>query len=404
MTYAAWASWLRPRLWVAATVGCVPWVVWMGSLAYGGWYKDAEGTLIGGDHLAFYTAAHLIRDRQPERMYSYLNLIEYQHSLIGWDWVGFEAYRNPPFYALLYLPTAGLSYYSSLLVWTGLGFGLLALASWLLHPREPIRVFLWSLTFYPVFAAISFGQNTLLSLAIFSATYRLLEMKRYFPAGSVAGLLWFKPQLLLGLFIWWLFSPRQYWRCWLGVAGTGAVLAAISWGVLPGASQAFVDHLSTIVGYHGFGLWNVQTPKVFLELLLPDLPVASQLLAGAVTVSGIAIAYCISWKSHASVSAMFPVAVFLSLWVSPHALIYEWALLIAACVVLWNKYPDRRDLWLCLFAMTWLALVVSTTLAYVQITKLAWHRVVQVSIPILAVVGWKAARLLLTARSVEEQG
>jgi alpha-1,2-mannosyltransferase len=403
MTYAASAAWLRPRLWVAAVVGCVPWVVWMGSLAYGGWFKDAEGTLIGGDHLAFYTAAHLIREGQPERMYSYLELVEYQRSLIGWEWGGFEAYRNPPFYALLYLPTAGLSFYTSLLIWTVLGFGLLALAVWLLDPQRPIGVLLWSLTFYPVFATVSFGQNTLLSLAIFAGVYRLLETNRRFGAGLVAGLLWFKPQLLLGLFIWWLFSPRQYWRCWLGVAVAGAVLAAISWGVLPTASQAFVDNRDTIISYHGFGLWNVQTPKVFFQLLLPDWPLMSQMLAGAATVSGIAIAYCIARRSHASVAAMFPVAVFLSLWASPHALIYEWTLLIAACVVLWNKYPERRDAWLCLFVMTWLAFVFTTTLTYVEITKFEWYRAVQVSIPILAVVGWQSAWQLLRARSVEEQ-
>ena len=84
----------------------------------------------------------------------------------------------------------------------------------LLKPERPGRVFLWSLTFYPVFATISFGQNTFISVAIFAGVYRLLSNERPFAAGLAAGLLWFKPQLLLGLFIWWAFQPRRYALCW----------------------------------------------------------------------------------------------------------------------------------------------------------------------------------------------
>ena len=47
MIYAGTAQWLRQRLWFGAVIGAVAWVVWLGSLAIGGWYKDAEGTLVG---------------------------------------------------------------------------------------------------------------------------------------------------------------------------------------------------------------------------------------------------------------------------------------------------------------------------------------------------------------------
>jgi hypothetical protein len=418
MTYARTAAWIRPRLWMGAA-GLVPWVVWIGSLAIGGWYKDFEGTLIGADHLAFYTAAHLIRDGQQERIYDYLNLHSYEQGLIGWDWGGFEGYRNPPFYALLFLPTAGLSYYVSMLIWTAVGFALLALAISLLRPARPGAVFLWSLTFYPVFATISFGQNTFLSLAVFAGVYRLLVANRPLSAGLTAGLLWFKPQLLLGLFLWWAFSPRRYFRCWVGVAATGAILATLSWTVLPQASIAFVRNLGTIVSYHGFGLWNVDNPKVFFELLVRDLaPFNQQLslggfqfslravfaysLAIAVSVVSIAGAWRLNQRSRSAIGTMFPVAVFLSLWASPHALIYEWAILAAAGVVLWERFPGRRDAWLCLFVLTWIALMVCTPLAFVQIQHLHWRCVVQVSVPLLGLVGWLFSRELQDARPNDE--
>jgi alpha-1,2-mannosyltransferase len=172
------------------------------------------------------------------------------------------------------------------------------------------------------------------------------------------------------------------------------------------------------VGYHGFGLWNVHTPKVFFWLLLRrwseanasedsqsfELVIAvNQVLALAITGISVVIAWRVAKRSQASVAAMFPVAVYLSLWASPHTLIYEWALLIAAGVVLWKRYPNHRDAWLCLFLLAWAGLTISTTFAYVQIRFLDWPCVVQISIPILGVVGWLGARELATARSSEEQ-
>ena len=98
---------------------------------------------------------------------------------------------------------------------------------------------------------------------------------------------------------------------------------------------------------------------------------------------------------------MFPVAVFLSLWASPHALVYEWALLVPAAVVLWERFPQSRDAWLCLFALAWVALAVSTPLALFQIKHLPVA--VQVSVPFLGVVGWLAARELARTGITDEQ-
>ncbi len=393
MTYSKAAGWVRERLWIAVAAGCVPWAVWLGGLIHTGGTRDLGGNLVGADHLAFYHAARLVRDGESYRLYNYGDLRDekYQQALIGWDWNGFEAYRNPPFYALLYLPTAGLSYYTSLAIWSGVSFALLGLAVVLLKPERPGRAFLWSLTFYPAFATVSFGQNTFISLAVFAGVYRLLCNDRRFAAGLVAGLLWFKPQLLLGLFIWWAFQPRRYARCWLGVGVTGFALAAVSWLVVPDGSRSFVLTLRANAGFGEFGTWNVVNPKAFFALLLPGLPEVYWPLAVACSFVGIALAWRVKQKTGAPVAVMFPVAVYLSLWASPHALVYEWALLIAAAVVLWERSPASRDVWLCLFALTWVALAVSTPLARMQQMS-GLPVVLQVGVPVLGLIGWLAAR------------
>jgi hypothetical protein len=402
MTYRDAADWLRGRLWIAVAAGCVPWLVWLGGLAYTGGRTDLAGKPLGVDHLAFYSAARLIRDGQSERLYNYNELADekYQQQLLGWEADVFEAYRNPPFYALLYFPTAGLPYGASLAVWSVVGLALLALAILLLKPHSPRRAFLWSLTFYPVFATVSFGQNTFISLTIFAGVYRLLSNDRRFAAGLVAGLLWFKPQLLLGLFVWWAFQPRRYARCWLGVFVTGCILAAISFLAVPDGSRAFVSTLRTNMGFAEFGVWNVMNPKAFFALLLPGVPELYWPLALGCSVAGVCVAWHLKRRTGAPVAVMFPAAVYLSLWASPHALVYEWALAVAAAVVLWEKFPASRDAWLCIFALAWLALAVSVPLAHGQI-RAGWPVAVQVGVPVLGLAGWLAAREL--ARSPEAQ-
>ena len=148
-------------------------------------------------------------------------------------------------------------------------------------------------------------------------------------------------------------------------------------------------------------MWNVHTPKAFFALLLPGLPEVYWPLAVAVSVISIGVAWWVARRSGAPVAVMFPVAVFLSLWASPHALIYEWALLVAPAVVLWERLPQSRDVWLCLFALAWVGLTISTPLALVQISHLPVA--VQMSIPVLGMVGWLAAQELARCRVSNEQ-
>jgi hypothetical protein len=228
---------------------------------------------------------------------------------------------------------------------------------------------------------------------------------------------------LIGLFLWWMFFPRRYLACWLGVGVMGLVLAAVSFVALPDASVAFVETLRGNIGHGGEGGWNKHTPRAFFEMLLPE-PERTELdkltrpsvfpwQRGAVwglTLAVVAVSVVAAWRvarrTGAPVAVMFPVAVFLSLWASPHALIYEWALVLAAAVVLWERLPASRDVWLCLFTLAWAALAVSTTLTLVQIRHMQLPVAVQISIPVLGVVGWLAARELASrghAASTSEQ-
>lgn len=394
MTDATTAAWLRERLWFGMVVGAAVWCAWVVSLALGGWTRDAEGMIFGADHIAFYSAATLIRDGRPGAIYDHAALGEVQRR-INDDRTDFWAYRNPPFYALLYVPTAALPYPTSALVWMLVSVAALGFAVWCLRPERPWRAFAWAVAFYPVFAAISFGQNTPLSLAVFAAVYRLSADRRPLLAGLVAGLLWFKPQLLIGPFVWWGLAPVRHRFEWLGVLVTGLALAALSFLVVPEAAWAFMDSLRANVGYGGENGWNLHSPRKFWDILLTDTaPRLNWTLTGLCVVAALAGAALLHARTGGPLAVMFPAAVFLSLWASPHTLIYEWALLFAAAVVLWERLPARRDTWLTLFAVVWAVLTVSTTATLVQLRHLGWPVALQASIPVMAFVGLRVIRAL----------
>src|SRR5262245_21026372 len=97
----------------------------------------------------------------------------------------------------------------------------------------------------------------------------------------------------------------------------------------------------------------------------------------------------------ADVRVMFSAAVFATLWGSPHTMTYEWALAVLPAVILWDSRPDLRSLWIPLFAVAWVVLFVSTPLPKGQLSLTKGQlslagTAIQLSVPVLAWVGWRA--------------
>jgi alpha-1,2-mannosyltransferase len=414
---------------LAAVAGVVVWAAWLVSLAPGGWRYDIAGLPVSVDHLAFYSPARMIRQGHEGAIYDHVQLLEYQRSLFPpGRWDKFEAFRNPPFYALLYYPTAGLPYWASAWVWNVVGLACLLLGlHWLLsgdrgqetgdskdnplgcrppvpRPLAPAKAAGWALTFMPVFAAVSYGQNSLLSFAVLCGTYRLLAAGRPFAAGLAAGLLWFKPPLLLGMVVWGLLDLRRLWPAALGVVVTGGVLTLGTYPLLPGAWEGFRQTLAENAGFAAFDWWKMHNPRSFWRLLLPgtgQLATALWLMSAGLGLWG----FVQVWRRRDDLPALFGAAVLLTLWTSPHTMIYEWSLAVIPAVLWWNYLPRHRPAWRVLFAVGWVGLFVGTDLGraqdwLVQRFGIAPPVIVQVSVPLLGWAGWRAVRLLRPAPGV----
>lgn len=360
-----------------------------------------KGEINGADHLAWYTAARLIREGKPNKVYDYEYVAGVQNKLIPMNrWNSLMAYRNPPFYALMYLPTCQLPFTVSWVLWCAIYLVWMWFAvKWLGGGR---REYLWLLAFFPTFTAISYGQNSLISFTILAATYRLLKGDRIFLAGLVAGLLWFKPPMLTGLILWGLLDIRRLWPAALGVVLSGLLLTLGTFPFIPEVWDGFVASLTRNAKYADFEQFKMHNPLAFWRLLVPDATRWHWPLA--VACSGLAIIWFVRvWQKHRrDLAVMFGAVAFVTLWGSPHALIYEWSVLGVTAVLWWKKLEGDPPARFLLFGTAWLALFLSTHFAELQVNNTG--RAVQVSIPLLAAVGVFALKFLPRDSSTKGEG
>ena len=170
-------------------------------------------------------------------------------------------------------PLSHLPYIWSFIVWSGFSILFLWVSIRLLSIERPFKSFLWSLTWFPIFAAVSFGQNSLLSLLIFCLAYGLWRKDKRLAAGLVSSLLLFKPQMVLGLGLLWLLDWRKSWKSLLGLTLGGMFFIGVSFWLLPDASRSYIDlarnFLPGMIYQDQFPLWHLDSFTRFLDPIIP---------------------------------------------------------------------------------------------------------------------------------------
>ena len=382
------------RLAYAWLTGGALWVVWFLSLLLGVGKFDLAGQMVGNDYVQFYAAGSTVQSGEDARLYDFDYQKKLEQDIVGKTFDGYRAFITPPFFAWVFVPLSLLPYTWSFATWSLLGLACLWLSLHWIGAAQPRRWFGWALTWFPVFASTSFGQNGLLSLGILSLTYLLLRRKQRFLAGLVCSLVLYKPQLALGVGFLWLLEWRRDWHALAGLAVGGALLAGLSFGLLPESSRLYMElsrkFLPSITRQEGFPLWHAHTPRAFWLLLMPGIPALSETLALLSTGAGIVVFILFRRKLRCEPALLFAGAVCLTLWVTPHAMIYDWAILLIPAVIFWEKAPACRGLWKVLFALIWAATFLSGPLTLAQLKILPFA--MQVSIPLLAFALYNAYR------------
>jgi alpha-1,2-mannosyltransferase len=373
------------RLTYAWIAGGVLWFAWLISSLVGPGNMDLAGQVVGTDYLQFYTAGVTLRQGQSADLYNFSFQSQLEQTIAGQGLTNFHAFITPPFLAWLFVPLSYLPYTWSFIVWSLFSFIFLWTSIRLISTEQTSKRFLWSLTWFPVFAAISFGQNSLLSLLFFALAYWLWRKEKYMMAGLVSSLLLFKPQMVMGIGLLWLLEWRKSWKSLFGLILGGSTLAGLCFWLLPDASRSYIDlarnFLPGLIYQDQFPLWHLHSLRGFWILLFPGHVWLAESLSMLFSIAGV-VAYIYFWRANRNKSdLLFAGAICLTIWITPHAMIYDWSILLIPAILFWQALPRLRTLWKPLIALIWIATFLSGPLTYLQLKYLPIA--VQISIPAL---------------------
>ncbi len=384
------------RLAYAWLFGGALWLGWLLSIGLGSGQVDLAGQAIGTDYVQFYTAGYTLRMGQSARLYDIPYQSQLQQEIIGPRLKSYHAFITPPFLAWVFVPLSVLPYVASFVVWSLLGLAGLWFSLRWLNIQKPHRYMAWSLTWFPIFASISYGQNSLLSLAVLCLCYWLWRKQRLWLAGLVCSLLMYKPQLVIGIGLLWLLEWRRNIPALLGLALGSGLLAILCFWQLPDASWAYVEFARTTLpnlpNWQDFPIWHLHTLRGFWRLALPQQPGWADGLYALFALVGL-IGFMAFWRKYRSQPALlFAGAICLTVWLTPHAMIYDWAVLLIPAALLWHLLPQHREDWKILYALVWLTSLVSGPLTFAQWRWL--HFALQISVPALLFALYCAYRKL----------
>ena len=305
------------------------------ALASGSGAKNPSGRL-GGDYPAFYAAGRLITSDERASMYDPARQAQMQQGLLPGDAdEGVLYFAYPPHTALAYVPLSHLPYRLSYALHTMLMVGATVAALYLVRPMLPLvdRHFeltvIGAISFYPMYRAITGGQNTALTLLLLAGSWRAVNARRDAVCGVLLGLLLFKPQFALPIIGLHLLGRR--WR-----VGLSAALTAFAcWGV--GAA---------LLGFGWLGNW-LDSVRFFSDLdarvnrrnAVSFLGVADTVfgvgdtrgrVVGATLALATVAALILLWRNHGRRDLCAPMIVALPaiVLISPHAMFYDAGLLV----------------------------------------------------------------------------
>ena len=274
---------------------------------------------VGHDFTAFYTGGSFVRQGRADLLYNVDAVRDFEHAT--WRREGyppndaFGPWWNPPFYAWVFVPLAGMTLRTAIAVWTCITLACLAISIVILcrmlaarrGPLDrPITFKDWGLVpllvmvSMPFIQASTHAQNSFTSLLFLTITVWAWRSGKGFAAGLVSGLLFYKPQL--GAVVAGMLVLNMGWPALLGVGLTGIGLLLINVITLPGTLTNYLHRLPTILHYMQVELpyiWERHaTIKAFWRLLLqgkgagapyPIVTILTLLMAGSL-LSGLLVA------------------------------------------------------------------------------------------------------------------
>ena len=303
---------------------------------------DTASGRLGGDYPAFYAAGRLVTSDMRVEMYDATRQAEMQAGLFPTDDLdGLLYFAYPPHTAIAYVPLSHLPYRVSYALHTLLMLGALVAALQLVRPMVSVvdrhfeLVAIASVAFYPMYRAITGGQNTALTLLLLAGSWRAVTTRHDMTAGVLLGLLLFKPQFALPLIGLHLLARR--WRVVAGASVTaaacwmvGAALLGRGWlGRWLDSVRLFSDHDALVNKRNAVSLLGVA------ETLFGVGDRWGRLLGGSLALAtGVVLIAAWRCRGRSELGAPMMVALPAIVLMSPHTMFYDCGLLVLPLAML----------------------------------------------------------------------
>jgi hypothetical protein len=315
-------------------------VAWIDVVATGNPPLNSAGVPIAGDFIAFEAAGRLVESGHASQLYDHGAISVVQDDLLGGRIPNFyDAYRNPPFFALVYTLLAPLDLLPAAAIWGVVGLLCLALALRLLLAETPLLQSRWRgllilvLAFAPVYFGLIDGENALVSLLLFALIYRSFARGSDVGLGVWSALGLFKPQLFFVFPL--IFVATRRWKALAWYAATAFVLLAVSLALVGvDGMQAWIRILLEPEGGNATANgWRMASAKAFFDSLLPGFaPLSLALYAASALVLLFALVRV--WTRPAvSLPLAWVFTCLVVVLVDPHLVDYDLTVLVAAGVV-----------------------------------------------------------------------
>ena len=328
------ARWLtRSRLFgysaalIAGTVAVMMWVL------SGQGTADPAGRPIGTDFLRLWTASYALLNGQERAIYDPTGFFALEQAVTQPATRDFYPWNYPPSSLLIVYPLALLPYFTSLVVWIGLGLTAYLAGLWQIASKPLI---LWvGLAFPAVFWTVTHGQTSFLTTSLFFWGLLLLRQRPNL-AGILFGLLSFKPHL--GLLLPIALVAGGHWRA--VVVASLAVIASVAASVVCFGDGVWADFLTSTIATRrmfesgmNFGhYYKMQSVFAAARLIGSPLRVAYGLQAMAALAAAVVIVWV--WRQPKADPDMENAALMAATPLST-AFIFDYDLMLLAPAIAW---------------------------------------------------------------------
>jgi hypothetical protein len=367
-------TWRRARAYALVLVALYA-IAWVDVLVLGSLPLNSSGVPVAGDYIAFHAASRLLASGQASQLYDHASVVRVQDGLLGGAVPGFyDAFRNPPFFALVFLPLAGLGLLEGFAAWSVVSLACLGLAIKLLLDEVPalrrrwrgVLIFLFA--FAPVYFGLIDGENATVSLLLYALIYRAFVHRQDRLLGVWAALGLFKPQLFFVFPFVFLITRR--WQSLLTYALTAIVLFTISLAVVGAEGlQAWGRILLEPEGGNALANgWRMASAKALFDSLLPRVGWLSLLAYFFVAVGLLTLLWRVWRRPPVDLPVAFALTCLVAVLVDPHLVDYDLTILIAAGVVASTLVPRYALAILPIYVVTILRAQIALGSAALQVT------------------------------------